>query len=91
MSRKIYKYPLELLDEQTIEIPAHAEFLTVQMQYGKLCVWAIVETNNLNEKEYFLIRGTGYRMPDRPEHLQYLGTVQQDGGALIWHVFRAIK
>jgi hypothetical protein len=89
--KTIYKYTLELADHQTIEVPADAEFLTAQMQNGKLCVWAIVDTDNLTEKEYFVIVGTGSGMPDRPKILQFLGTVQQAGGALIWHVFRAVK
>lgn len=95
--RTIYKYPLEITDQQAIEVPAHAEFLTAQMQRTsiledrKLYVWAIVDTANLKEIEHFFIVGTGNPMPEKPKLLQHLGTVQEEDGWLIWHVFRAIK
>jgi hypothetical protein len=88
--RTIHKYTLALVDGfQQIEVPAGAEFLTVQMQRGKVCVWAIVDTDRLNEIEYFCIVGTGHPLADKPKFVHYLGTVQQD--TLVWHVFRAVK
>jgi poly(3-hydroxybutyrate) depolymerase len=55
-------------------------------------VWAIVDTDRLNEIEYFSIVGTGHPLADKkPKFVHYLGTVQQDDGYLIWHVFRSVK
>jgi hypothetical protein len=90
MSRTIYKYTLEIVDNQSIEVPTGAEFLTVQIQHGKLCVWAIVDPSRRTEFEHFFIVGTGHPIPSL-ETLQHLGTVQLAGGSLVWHVFRAIK
>lgn len=89
MPRRIYKYHLDIADTQTIEVPAGAEFLTAQMQRGQLYVWAIVDTDRLFEKEYFVIVGTGHPMPEKPKLLQFIATVQQE--VFVWHVFRAIK
>lgn len=89
--RTIYKYALKVTDTQEIRMPAGAEFLTAQMQHGRLCVWAIVDPSRKDELEYFIICGTGHPLPDKPRFLQYLATVQDAGGSLIWHVFRAIK
>ena len=100
--KTIYKYILEPVGAQTLQIPSGAEFLSVQMQHGNLCLWAIVDPEKLLENEYFVIVGTGHPVPEKPKYLQYLGTVQQAArlknlfpehadGALVWHVFRAIK
>lgn len=39
----VYKYELEITDEQTIRLPLNAELLTVQMQGDKCCLWALVD------------------------------------------------
>lgn len=56
----VYKYPLLILDEQEVEIPNGADLLTVQMQNGKPCLWALVETQSPPVKRKILIRGTGH-------------------------------
>ena len=62
--------------------------LTVQMQHGYPCLWARVdevdEPNNSQQRIY--IRGTGHAMGNA-ERAKYVGTVQDVGGALVWHVF----
>jgi hypothetical protein len=35
MEKFIYKYPIEIKDEQTIELPEYAQILDVQVQNGK--------------------------------------------------------
>ena len=47
----VYKYELEITDEQIIRLPFAAEILTVQMQRDKCCLWALVDPRNeLNER-----------------------------------------
>jgi hypothetical protein len=88
--RTIFKYRLKLVGSQTIEMPHDAEFLSVQLQNEKICVWALIDTEKLIDLEYFVIQGTGLPFPDKPKYLQFLGTIQPNTG-LVWHVFRAVK
>ncbi len=84
--KTIHKYALEISDEQGIYMPQGAELLTVQMQYGHPCVWALVDTDAPPCLRGFAIRGTGH--PARGlSRKDYVGTVQDRGGSLIWHVF----
>ena len=40
------------------------------------------------ELRTFLVKGTGHPLPDRG--LRYVGTVQEAGGRLVWHVFEQL-
>ena len=79
---KIYKYPLDLADQQTISMPEGAEMLSVGLQRDRIVLWAMVNLEMANRDYIFRIVGTGN---DVPENLQYLGTVQQSTYA--WHIF----
>lgn len=79
----IWKFELSITDEQIVSVPKGAWILTAQMQRGRLCVWAMVDTNVICEPTHFRIFGTGN--PVTGLYGQYIGTVQ-DGG-LVWHVF----
>jgi hypothetical protein len=86
----IYKYPLKLTGEQTIEMPRGAEILSVQDQGGTICVWALVDTKSETKQYTFRIYGTGHELPEQCgmfERMIYahVGSVQQDG--FVWHVF----
>jgi hypothetical protein len=82
----IYKYPLLILDEQEIEVPQGASFLTVQMQHGQPCLWALVDNERPMSKRKVLIRGTGHPCDDIRDY-SYLSTFQMKGGELIFHAF----
>jgi len=81
----IWKFALEIEDEQSISMPEGAEILCVQEQRGVGCLWAKVNTENPMIDKTIVIRGTGH--PFVEEAGKYLGTFQIDGGVLIWHVF----
>lgn len=86
---KIYKYPLNIDDEQTVELPVGAEILTVQLQHGRPHIWAAVDEDQPNlEARKLLTIGTGNPMP---EVGKYLGTYQTASGgeAFVWHLFEA--
>ena len=86
MMSVIYKFPLRVTDEQTINMPTGAKILSVQFQNDQLCVWARIDNEYFKSKRTFLIVGTGHRFPD--DGRQYIGTVQQ--GPFVWHVFEEI-
>ena len=85
--RKIYKYQIEVTDEQLVTMPAGAQILTVQAQGDRLCLWAVVSLGSPEEKRVIQIYGTGM---DFPKHKKctYIATVQMDG--FVWHVFERI-
>lgn len=86
--KTIHKYPLEISDKQTIKMPSGAKVVAIQCQNDIPCIWAEVETDNPMMNRRIHIFGTGG--PIETENLKYLGTVQQYGGGLVWHIFQAL-
>ena len=82
----IYKYPIEITDHQVIEIPKSAKLLSVQVQYGYPCIWAMVDTNWPIMKRHITIAGTGHDLSSRLMG-KFIGTIQLSDGELIFHVF----
>lgn len=86
----IYKYAID--ENLRAELPDGSQVLCVAVQGLTLQVWArvIVDRNGKLPAEAFnyptVIRGfpTGAIVPD---HARYISTVQQKGGALVWHFF----
>lgn len=82
----IYKYPIQITDVQKVKLPIEAQILTAQMQGDALCIWAIVDEAATDTEERTIeVFGTGHPMGQ--VFRQYIGTVQMQGGALVWHVF----
>lgn len=87
--KSIYKYTIEPYKEKLEINGPIVRFLSVQMQRGKICVWAEVDTS-LPERHFgFLPIGTGWNLDEfgKFEYMKYLGTVQECGGDLIWHMY----
>lgn len=84
MDKRIYKYTLEITDEQVIVLPKDAEILTAQIQGDDLQLWALVNTDeHRKERRVIYIYGTGIPIEDWGG---YLATVQTNGGKLVWHI-----
>jgi len=81
---KIFKYILKIEDTQRMYLPKEIKFLSVQIQYDILCVWARVDEDSESKSYIFHIYGTGQDCSDSLKYL-YLGTVQQN--SFVWHVF----
>lgn len=82
--KTIYKYQLEITDEQEVALPLGAQILSVQMQNGILCLWAFVDSEAYPIARTIRVFGTGNPFPELGTH-QHLGTVQQP--PCVWHVF----
>lgn len=85
--KAIYKYSFEVNYRNDIKMPRGARPLCVQTQYGKPCIWALVDPN-----EELVIRpvftfGTGHPVDIDTEYNPYLGTFQLAEGQLVFHVF----
>lgn len=91
--KKIYKYPLRVVETQKIELPYGSVILKVGEQFGELFLWAIVET----ESEVPLIEriicmfDTGNELPENIDWVyNYIDTVIRENG-LVCHIFEPIK
>lgn len=82
--KTIYKFTLDLVDSQTIQMPEGASVLSLQLQYGQPCLWALVDTDKPLTPRRFITRGTGHPVPS--EWVSYAGTYQLQGGDLVFHV-----
>jgi hypothetical protein len=85
MTRTVWKFDLETVDEQTISVPKGAQFLSLQMQHGKPRIWALVDPNAREYPVDIRIAGTGHELPDSPGN--FLGTFQLHDGGLVFHAF----
>lgn len=85
MAETIWKFPLEVVDEQSVEMPAGASPLTVQVQKGEPCLWARVNPANERMQRRVFIHGTGH--PLHADAMAYLATFQLLGGTFVGHVF----
>jgi len=85
--KNIFKYTLEILDVQRLDIPTGSKILSVAEQYGNIVLYALVDDarGGLDSFEIF-IRGTGHPFGDI-DNCEFLGTVKLDEGRLMFHVF----
>lgn len=82
----IYKYPLEIIDRQQIELPAGSSILTVQVQNNKLWLWALVDPSAPPATRHIHLFGTGQPMSNAEhDHCLYINTVQHSYA--VWHFF----
>ena len=82
--KTIWKYPLEIADEQTLQIPDGAQLLTVQSQDGAPCLWALVDPEAETKLCVLQVFGTGNPVQDEGV---YLGTFQVLQERFVGHVF----
>ena len=79
----IYKYPIEITDEQLITLPEYSRPLHVGLDpQGVPCIWAKVDTITVKKmKLKVFVHGTG----DPYVQGDYLGSFVQS--VFVWHVF----
>lgn len=82
---RIWKFPLDITDRQTLAMPEGAKMLDVQMQGDTCCLWAMCDQNAPMRVREVAIYGTGNPMPNDPG--EYVATFQMHGGALVFHAF----
>lgn len=81
---RIWKFPLGLIDGQTIRLPVGAVILGAGLDPNDdLCLWAKVDAAQSAKHDVPVqIVGTGNPMPEVGD---FVGTVRQ--GRFMWHVF----
>lgn len=100
MTHTVYRYPLQIVDEQVVPMPRGAEILTVAKREGSQVMfgvgsheavemWALVNPDEPMEDRRIRVAGTGHLLPD-VDTLQFLGSVQIAAGQLVFHVFEVV-
>jgi len=89
MQRTIWKFPLDTIDNQDIEMPSDYELLAVQVQNGSPQLWALVDPETPPKAVSIRIVGTGHRILD--EKIKYVGSYQLLHGALVYHCFELLE
>jgi hypothetical protein len=87
--KRVFKYSLAFEDINILEMPVGAEILCAQTQRDTPCIWALVDPFAPRTKRRFRVAGTGHPIEDAIK--AYIGTVQIDGGSLVFHVFEVIR
>ena len=86
----IHKQNLQLThNEQILQMPINAKILCAQIQYGKICIWYKCQSNEIMESRFFWLIGTGLEI--EKDNLVFIGTIQQPGEGLVWHVFERLS
>ena len=89
----IYKYTIDPNDYVEMYMPRDAQILTVNTQIDpndyseKVQLWALVDHKDEKHIRKFRLVGTGHPIEESIESLNYIGTFQMSGGALIFHLF----
>lgn len=84
--RVIWKYELQQIAMQSIEMPLGAHILSMQVQNGVPCIWCIVDTNKKVHPRDIRIVGTGMYLHDDFRGV-FIGTFQIPEENLVFHVF----
>lgn len=82
---KILKYQLHVTDTQSVTIKGLRRILTVQVQYGVPCLWAVADPEGMPTTVIIGTYGTGNPLPAALG--DYLGSYQLEDGNLVFHVF----
>ena len=83
---RIYKYPLDVTDEQKVVMPKGARLLSVQEQDDAPCMWALVDPGAELVSRVITIHGTGTPLPTG-DLGNYVGTYQSHEQFFVGHVF----
>ncbi len=88
MQKKIFKYPVEINDTITIDLPLGARILSVQTQNNSPMMWALVDPTEPTVPRNFEVFGTGHPINyDTGTDRRFVGTFQINGGSHVFHLF----
>ena len=83
--KQVWKYQFSVQDHHSFRMPIGAQVLSVDVQQGAPCIWALVDPKADVEERHFRLAGTGH--PINEVGLHFVGTFQLLGGSLIFHLF----
>lgn len=84
----IHKFVLEFNSRQSVSMPVGSIILSIQVQKGVICLWAMVDKEETEKEDrYFRIYGTGEEVTQSEG--RFLATVQLDH--FVFHIFEIWK
>jgi serine/threonine protein kinase len=90
LRQTVYKYPVKgnavFGEGFTIDLPAGAQVLCVQVQNGSPYIWVLVNPIRKPMPRRFLLCGTGLPMSGG-DSFSYVGTFQLEDGGWVYHLF----
>ena len=98
MKKSIWRFELEVTDEQTVQMPEGTVPLHLGWKAGVLHLWALVDFEAPRVERTVRIVGTGHTidfpLPNyggpidpKADFFIYCGTVIEEGTGLVWHVW----
>lgn len=87
----IYKFPIQITEQQKVRMPSKAKIICAQFQGETLCLWAEVELDRLLENRVIEIFGTGNPLDEDFSRRLYIGTVHDVRGGLVWHIYEKLS
>ena len=87
--RTVWKFPFDIQDEFTIQMPRRAQIVLVEMQKQMPCLWAEIEDDDAApfEDRTFAIVGTGHMVPPASVHVASFQQLDLFGQSFIWHLY----
>ncbi len=82
-NKVVFKYPLDLVEHQYVNLPLGFKILSIQVQGNKACMWALVDKTQKNVHKGIICVGTGN--PIAHNLGDFIATVQM--GMYVWHFF----
>ena len=83
--KTVYKYELPTSGTVSFSMPRDSEILSLQVQHGTPCIWALVDTESAPCMRWFSVYGTGDEILSSTQ--KFIGTFQVSEGNLVFHVF----
>jgi hypothetical protein len=84
--KTIFKYPIEVTDEQKVKLPSDSLIISAINQNGQLVIYALVDTEEKDTEEKTIrIFGTGHPCDVEEFDYNFLGSVVT--GDFVWHIF----
>lgn len=87
MTKRVWRYELDIGRSTALELPSGAQVLHVGYKEDRPAaqLWALVEDTAALETRRFQVVGTDWAI-DLP-NMQHVGTCVLSGGFYVWHVF----
>jgi len=93
MGLMVYKYPVQIKDRFSLNLPVNARPLCVAVQHGDPVMWAsfnAADKDILAPRE-FVVLGMGHECIFTSSSLRYVGTFMLFDGGFVGHVFEVVK
>jgi hypothetical protein len=81
----VWKYPIDMVDLFSLDLPLGAQVLHVEMQKDTCCMWCLVDPDAPPKARRFRLAGTGHPIIDC--EVKYIGTFNMMDSVLVFHLF----